>query len=711
MTIFIRLLDEPTDQKAISLSESCSGRRGVHIVDASKFSQISGSPFAYWASAAVMRCTSSYPSLESEERHAAAGANTRDNPRFLRLAWEINPDNIVQFGASKDRASAWVLLTKGGKHNPFYANVHLVVRWPGEGRELKAAASAWRASKGWGEQWTAVLNGYDYYGRPGISWPVRSQTGFSARAFGQGGIFGHKGPTLFLDDDSDVALEAMLAIMNSAPFKYFISLQMAFGAYEVGVIQRTPVPELSPNDRTALATLARRAWSLKRNLDTANEASSAFVLPGPLLTLRTGVDAVQIEAEIGSIQTEIDDLAFRLYGLEGQDRAEIEIWASKGKDEIAETSEEDGSSEPDSDAEDDDEETNTDAVGSVHSWALGVAFGRFDLRLATGDRELPSEPGPFSPLPVVSPGMLPKGDPMFHVNNGILVEDPGHPDDVTSIVASIFETTKISYVGGADTWTLRFGETSSGLFMPEVYRAWLRRQAFPAHIKMYSKSRRKAPIYWRLGTASGSYAVWLYIHKFTKDTLFRVQNDYVAPKLAHEQRQLDALKSDAGSSPSATQRKAIDAQVAFVEEIQIFFNELKRVAPLWNPDLDDGVIINSAPLWRLVAHNKPWQKELRTAWEALQRGDFDWSHLAMHLWPERVVPKCVTDRSLAIAHELEDVFWFEDESGKWKPRKTPTHPVSELVGERTSDAVKAALKDLLSASEPAGGTRRGRRKV
>src|SRR5262249_30061793 len=73
---------------------------------------------------------------------------------------------------------------------------------------------------------------------------------------------------------------------------------------------------------------------------------------------------------------------------------------------------------------------------------------------------------------------------------------------------------------------------------------------------------------------------------------------------------------------------------------------------------------------------------------------------AMHLWPERVVPKCVTDRSLAIAHGLEDVFWVEGANEKWTAREMPTRNVDELVRERTSPAVKAALKSLLET--PAG---------
>ena len=40
-------------------------------------------------------------------------------------------------------------------------------------------------------------------------------------------------------------------------------------------------------------------------------------------------------------------------------------------------------------------------------------------------------------------------------------------------------------------------------------------------------------------------------------------------------------------------------------------DEVKRVAPLWNPMLDDGVVLTMAPLWRLVPYHKPWQKELK----------------------------------------------------------------------------------------------------
>ncbi|MBI2372910.1 MAG: hypothetical protein HYV07_02810 [Deltaproteobacteria bacterium] len=96
------------------------------------------------------------------------------------------------------------------------------------------------------------------------------------------------------------------------------------------------------------------------------------------------------------------------------------------------------------------------------------------------------------------------------------------------------------------------------------------------------------------------------------------------------------------------------------------------------------------------------------AWDALVAEKYDWAHLAMHLWPERVVPKCAKDRSLAIAHGLEDVFWVEGTDGKGTARKTPTRSVDELVKERTSAAVKFALKSLLEAPVQGGAGKKSK---
>jgi len=67
------------------------------------------------------------------------------------------------------------------------------------------------------------------------------------------------------------------------------------------------------------------------------------------------------------------------------------------------------------------------------------------------------------------------------------------------------------------------------------------------------------------------------------------------------------------------------------------------------------------------------------------------------LWPERVMPWCATDRSLAIARGIESQLRQENADGNWWPRATPTRPINELIRSRSSPAGKAALRSLIKA--------------
>ena len=63
---------------------------------------------------------------------------------------------------------------------------------------------------------------------------------------------------------------------------------------------------------------------------------------------------------------------------------------------------------------------------------------------------------------------------------------------------------------------------------------------------------------------------------------------------------------------------------------------LREVDARYVPDLDDGVMINSAALWPLLA---PQWKDPRKWWRELASADakdYDWAHLAMRYWPDRV---------------------------------------------------------------------------
>jgi hypothetical protein len=677
-TVFLRVLEELDDKvSALKTAIAKPTAPGVHkrfYVDTTSFRSIPGSPFAYWVSDSLRDVYRTTPAFEGDGREARQGLATADDFRFVRLWWEVPGD-----------ADKWFPYAKGGKYSPFYFDLHLMVNWQCDGREIVTFC------KPGSDRPASVPRNTGYFFRAGLTWPRRTKSELSFRVMPAGCVFGDKGPAAFVNNDNADALLATLAGATSKAFRALIEFQLAAAdakaggaarSYEVGIIQRTPMVDITLDAHSRLSTLARRAWAAKRALDTMEETSHAFLLPTGLNEQVTGLNSGAIESELQSIQNDIDEALFALYRIDAEDRAAIE--ASFTRSVSVDCHPED---------EDDEERDETKESGvaasvapyALNSWLVGAVFGRFDPRLATGERAVPEEPEPFDPLPPRSPGMWPEGETPNDIP-GILVDDEGHSEDLTARVRWAAERVR---------WQ-----------PPEDVRAWLAREFFSLHIKMYSKSRRKAPIYWQLATPSGSYSVWLYIRAFTKDTLFRVRHDYVGPKLKHEERRLESLRAEFGENPSAAQRKRIAAQESFVQELRVFLEEIERVAPLWNPDLDDGVIINFAPLWRLVPHNKSWQKELKATWDSLCAEEYEWSHLAMHLWPERVVPKCAKDRSLAIAHGLEEVFWMENSEGKWVARETPTRSIEELVHERTSPAVKAALDSLLQA--PAARNGRGR---
>ncbi|MDC0322997.1 hypothetical protein OAL33_00270, partial [Akkermansiaceae bacterium] len=127
-----------------------------------------------------------------------------------------------------------------------------------------------------------------------------------------------------------------------------------------------------------------------------------------------------------------------------------------------------------------------------------------------------------------------------------------------------------------------------------------------------------------------------------------------------------------GDARTKAEDKEYEQTATLIGELATFRAELERLAKIWKPNLNDGVQITAAPLWTLF-RLKPWQKKLKDTWQKLEAGDYDWAHQAHTLWPERVIPKCATDRSLAIAHGYEQDLWEEVENAKgklvWQPKE------------------------------------------
>jgi hypothetical protein len=115
---------------------------------------------------------------------------------------------------------------------------------------------------------------------------------------------------------------------------------------------------------------------------------------------------------------------------------------------------------------------------------------------------------------------------------------------------------------------------------------------------------------------------------------------------------------------SGKQGSRLEELLDLEKELADFHDEIERIIKLpWKPNLNDGVIITASPLWKLFRLPK-WQKDLKACWEKLEKGEYDWAHLAFTIWPDRVKKVCESDRSIAIAHDLEDLCKVEVVKGK-----------------------------------------------
>ncbi|OGB35305.1 MAG: type II restriction endonuclease subunit M [Burkholderiales bacterium RIFCSPLOWO2_12_FULL_61_40] len=630
MTTFLRILG--VKDKASALMATCMDLRAgqsderLFEIEPKELQAVPGTPFSYWVSRAVRETFQRLPSFESSGRTAKVGLATADDFRFLRTWWEID--------STRGSVHEFPSFAKGGSHSPYYSDLSLVLNWKEAGAELKQTVIAQHGNAG-----KRVYN-EEYYFRPAITWPLRAHK-FSPQALPAECIFSVRGYTAHTENGDHLGI---LGIFNSAAFDYlFKSALGRFGYPEfiVGILQLMPWPTVTGAQLNQLSDHARVMWSKKRILDTTAEVSHAFTLP-TLLRNRAGhYDPPAIGAELAHIQTKIDAIAFDLYGFSEADRAIVQ--ASQGA--ISDSNEE---AVIVAEGDDEDSAVPVDHTDGLLSWAVGVAFGRFDWRLATGERAAPPEPEPFDALPPKSPGMLPDGAAPFHPHAGILVDDAGHLHDLAHLAEEVL---------------VRVDSP-----VPADLRRWLQKDFFPFHLQRYSKSRRKAPIYWPLSTVSGGYTLWVYYPSLSHQTLYTAINDFVEPKLKQVGDDVAGLRSK-GNARTRDDEKQFEALQTLAQELSDMRDTLQVLAHTYQPNHDDGVQITSAPLRALFRH-KPWQKVLNETWTKLQKGDYDWAHLAIAYWPERVREKCKTDKSLAIAHGLEDLYIEPEAAPKKTRRKT-----------------------------------------
>jgi hypothetical protein len=424
------------------------------------------------------------------------------------------------------------------------------------------------------------------------------------------------------------------------------------------------------------------------------EELAGIAVPLPTEETATLVEAAAAEAaraearrqEVAAIQSEINDRVYAAYGFGTADRAAIEQFyaaPSSTDEEEADEEEEDDSLAAGSPA---------DTAFALWQWLMGAAFGRWDVRLALHPAQLPAPAGPFEALPAAPPGALrrpssgklvtgtgelvseqeaetgatPPAYPVPVAWNGLLPLDADHPHDIVRQLRQLLATLRPGTAAALET------ESRTMLASPRAdltgwLAEWLAKGGaggfFARHLAMYSRSKREAPLYWPLQAPGTSYVLWLYAPRLSRETLYAAINDYLEPRRTRARDELRQLTELLGGPAPASAREARqqeqrrDTLTQLVAGLTQFIDHLSGVLenPGFRPHADDGAVISACMLAELFAL-PAWRRKLEQHRAKLHAGDYDWSHLAYGLYPQRVREKARLDRSIAIAHGLEDLY-------------------------------------------------------
>ena len=585
------------------------------------FDAIPGSPWVYWITPGLRKVFETFPKL-GEIAQPRVGLQTGDNFRFLRHWWEPGVRRIA-FGCKNAQEAMqtgkrWFPYMKGGSFRRWYGNQEYVVNWERDGEEL------------YGFRPTSVIRNPDYYFRRGVTYSYLTSGNFSARLSPGGFIFDVAGSSLFPDDTPLV-----LAVLNSRFALYALRLINPTVNFQVGDLARLPVPKTSSE---TLRKLVDHVIAFAKADSEDSETTWDFTAPP---NCSDGIQKVaERHSQLAEIEGQINEEVYRLYGISDQDRRAIEAELATGG---ASTENEDEEESGDADSE---ESETTETFWSEESlakawisYAVGIVMGQFELGSDNGLGR-----GRFDVTTANHLRALKDKD-------GLLVVDPAHPDDLAVKVLAALEV----IFGEANAESLIRRALANNGEPLAVLRDYLADKFFKEHIQKY----RERPIYWYLRSARGNYGLWLYHQRLDKDILFKALLNYVEPKIrqvsmqyAEGSRQLEKAKENRSETREIRRlEKEMDRLDSLLSDLRDFEEKLRRVANLHlDFDLNDGVILNIAPLWELV----PWKKP-KKYWQELQEGKYDWSHIAYQLWPERVKERCRTDRSIAIAHGLESL--------------------------------------------------------
>ena len=671
------------------------------------FARLKPTPFCYWVPAHIIKALATLLPIEGTTAKINVGLQTGYDWRFLRTTWEVSPrlispapiaiekkpTNVRNQCLEELRAKqVWAFFSKTDVASPWYSPITLLVKWEKNGLEIKNFTN----DKG---KVRSRPQNETYYFRPGYSF-IRRTTRLVPYIVPCGVIPTAGRSQIFPEADCEIEVLGTCASRLGSAVARFGGEKFAWPKFQNSMVQSIPAIPVSAKTKAALQERFNLELAQKRHVLSHFEPWHEFVLPAILDNLQAD-DAWQLDTLIGTALEERiandaelsqDDLKTLCRDLD--DAISIRRKATSSPGTVVVPSDADNESGEDDDDGDDNSISLVDLSPRAQyegliSYCLGVVFGRWDVRFAQNRSLIPNSQDVLDPLPVVPPGALVSPDgypattghivseawlkarpnavylpatgsvtqttlpdeeyPVVVQWDGVLVDSadeygrPASPSDIEGRIRAVFEFIfgeQVDAQAKAACEALGVKNLREYLRKPGNGGFWL------DHVARYSKSRRKAPIYWLLQSKNKSFGLWVYYHRLDRDLLFKVlqATGPIQTKINLEQGRLNELyrrkkePSDSGREAKKVST-AITEQEDLLSELRDFAEKLERAANLnfgdrdklnsgvrYDPDLNDGVVLNIAPLHELV----PW-KEAKNYWDELLKGEYEWSSIGKQL--------------------------------------------------------------------------------
>jgi hypothetical protein len=558
-----------------------------------EFKDILGSPLAYWISDAMRAVFRNCKPLGIDAQ-AAVGLQTGDNGRFLRFWFEVSHSNIGKGCINQSQAletkKRWFPSNKGGEFRKWYGNHEFILNWEDDGREVRAFAP------------NSVIRNPSFYFRQSVSWSDVTSGMSSFRVYPHGFIHDAVGHSAFGGDESWKL--RLVAYCNTKFFGHAADLINPTIHFHIGYFNKLPFAtygddyQLSSLSGSCISA-SKLDWnSYERSWDFGSlPLLSASTDPSP--TFESSYTAwiannKQTIAEMKRLEEENNRLFIDAYGLQdeltpevpieqitltvnpayryGGNLSEVELWIRFRQDTIKE----------------------------FLSYATGCMMGRYsldqpglilaDFRDSQAAQLAAYEEKVSKPLSEVQ--FKPDHDGIIPVLDGEWFED--------DIVARTREFLAVTFPESSVGENLRFIEESLG----KDIRKYFCSEFYKDHLQTY----KKRPIYWLVQSPKKGFSCLIYLHRYTKDTLNQVLNNYFRPYLqkleAHlAQLGLDQLNDDLPTRERTAARKDAEKITKVLKECQAW--EQDALLPLAQQrielDLDDGVKVNYLKLQDVLA--------------------------------------------------------------------------------------------------------------